>query len=513
MLLRRSVLSADNLNNAFLSKTGVSAQGIASSLNIGGGAITLKNTIISDSISSAHLRIDPQGNVIAVYDGVNNQAVAIYSSSGTEATSITSINAPNNKSYGLIDVIGTSMHRLELNTNSEKPIAIPMVGMQWGTSPQEANNFYLVNNSVNDNRGFRLYNGENGSGKLLVGVSALGDMSIGTPSPITYNNRRTFLTVKGKSDAGVLELAQGSAETEGATIGQIQFADVYQASSEKNIASITSYSEGSTATRRGGNLVFSTRPDNNDAPREVLRISSSGNVGIGGVSNPGHKLHVNGDMYASGWLRTSDANGWYNHTHGGGWHMNEATRIRSFGAKGVTIEKSVGAISGSSYLDSHLELRSSDSSPVVLSFNRNGYTALSMYHDGTADPLKIMTSANVPFNIGMAGRKTATQLNDATSLPSGVYENSGDGILNANGTVFKAGWYHVFHSRHIDGNGYAGQIAMNFIGGDFSLYFRYATGTTWGAWRRMFAEGSINNVGASGRLVLPVGINYYATTV
>jgi hypothetical protein len=121
MLLKKQLLSQQNLNNAFLSLITGGAQTIQSTLNISGGAITLKNTILTDNANTSYFRIDPQGNQVIIYDGVSNQQLSIYSSSGSESTYITTINQASNQSYGLIDVAGASVDHLEINTNSWKP--------------------------------------------------------------------------------------------------------------------------------------------------------------------------------------------------------------------------------------------------------------------------------------------------------------------------------------------------------------------------------------------------------
>ncbi len=125
MLLKKQLLSQDNLNNAFISKTNAAEQSISGDLRVIGGRLMLSNTVLTDDANSNYFRIDPQGNRVVIYDGVNNQQVQIFSSSGNEYLYLTTINQANNASYGLIDIFGnTTVSHLEITTNSKKPLKI-----------------------------------------------------------------------------------------------------------------------------------------------------------------------------------------------------------------------------------------------------------------------------------------------------------------------------------------------------------------------------------------------------
>jgi hypothetical protein len=117
MIIERQLLSAKNLNNAYISKTDTNAQSISSNLTISGGALTLKNSQITDNANTSYMRIDPQGNQVIIYDGVNNQRLDVFSSSGSESTYIQTINGTT--SIGQIDVASAVDH-LEINTNTKK---------------------------------------------------------------------------------------------------------------------------------------------------------------------------------------------------------------------------------------------------------------------------------------------------------------------------------------------------------------------------------------------------------
>ncbi len=65
-----------------------------------------------------------------------------------------------------------------------------------------------------------------------------------------------------------------------------------------------------------------------------LTIAKGGNVGIG-VPGAAYRLDVNGDVHATGWVRTEGATGWYSQTYDGGWYMSDYGWIRSHNSKSV----------------------------------------------------------------------------------------------------------------------------------------------------------------------------------
>ena len=111
----------------------------------------------------------------------------------------------------------------------------------------------------------------------------MGSFAIGTPtSPImTSVAGRAYLTIKGPSDAGILELATGAADADGSLIGQIAFTDPLNSQSEKRIATIQATRSGTTANNRGSAMMFATRADGTTGLSERMRIDNQGRVGIG----------------------------------------------------------------------------------------------------------------------------------------------------------------------------------------------------------------------------------------
>lgn len=221
---------------------------------------------------------------------------------------------------------------------------------------------------------------------------------------------------------------------------------------------------------RGGSKVGGYTMLHSGMPNAYMggNLSITGNVGIGTVL-PETKLHVAGQLLAS---------------------------------------NNVVSINNASYSQGNIQMRTSDASSPTIGFHKSGYTGVALYHNGTTgaqgtDYLRIRASDGFDSALAFAGRKTAAALNAWATLPSGIYANSGDGLLTPTGTVYKGGWFHVIHSKH-DADGYAGQIAIPLspgAAGDANMYMRWANAGTWGNW----------TIIGGARTVVPVGTDLYAT--
>jgi hypothetical protein len=68
----------------------------------------------------------------------------------------------------------------------------------------------------------------------------------------------------------------------------------------------------------------------------------NGNIGIG-TTSPAHKLEVEGEIRANGWIRTLGNTGWYNDTHSGGWYMDEGTTVKVYNNRHISTSGNVYA--------------------------------------------------------------------------------------------------------------------------------------------------------------------------
>jgi len=96
--------------------------------------------------------------------------------------------------------------------------------------------------------------------------------------------------------------------------------------------------------------------------------------------------------------------------------------------------------------------------------------------------------------IARTGRKTPSEVQNNTTLASGLYDVD-TGLYGADGQSYVlTGWWHVLNFHHHNNNGYNSQIAVPLaaVAPGEDLYWRHAQGGTWSDWRRILSESTAN---------------------
>ncbi len=128
-------------------------------------------------------------------------------------------------------------------------------------------------------------------------IDADGNVGIGTTSPdIRGSPAYRTLTILGPNttagSSGIIELATQSVDADGNFAGVVNFSATAN-SGAKRVGAIAGLVSGTTATNRGGAVALYTTPDGGTDVLERVRITNTGNVGIG-TTNPAAKLAVAG---------------------------------------------------------------------------------------------------------------------------------------------------------------------------------------------------------------------------
>lgn len=125
----------------------------------------------------------------------------------------------------------------------------------------------------------------NESSTSVFSVDQNGQASFGGSAISALNTARRYVNIRGITDMGVLELAQGTV-ADGANVmtGMIQISDSNNTSSEKRVSGIVGMTDpnSATANARGGQLAFYTRTDGTSGTYTAkMTIGMSGTVKTG----------------------------------------------------------------------------------------------------------------------------------------------------------------------------------------------------------------------------------------
>ena len=174
----------------------------------------------------------------------------------------------------------------------------------------------------------------------------------------------------------------------------------------------------------GNNDIYLSSSNNlsiNARGNTVINVDG-GNVLMGTATDVIGKLQVEGDIYATAWIRTKGAAGWYSQDYGGGIYMTDANYVRVYNGKGFRVEGN-----------------------VLIGDTTDSGSKLSIYANGASGRIKIYSSGTEGLNIGQwdgvtnrfesYGRPMLFTAYDAKPIMFGF---GGDGnalTLNPNGNV------------------------------------------------------------------------------
>jgi hypothetical protein len=147
------------------------------------------------------------------------------------------------------------------------------LGNSIATQNIQLNNFWLSN--AGSNNGIRIDN--NGYISSGTSTAASGDEGqVGTNAGSRY-----WMNLQGASGFAALSLQNGGSISDGTTLGVVQFTGSGETSGQRIKAQILGMADGSTSGARGGAITFNTKSDSTGAITERMRVTSTGNVGIG----------------------------------------------------------------------------------------------------------------------------------------------------------------------------------------------------------------------------------------
>lgn len=316
-------LSGNNLSLNYLTKYG--------------NANTLSNSMVYDNginvgigIGSPIDRLHVAGGNIAGYSGVtsSNTGLILRNKTAVDYTIdakivVDTVNSPNKVIMG-----SASNHPLQFVTNNTQRMWIDSWGISTtgnlsvsgdvtiignlsalGTTTQIDTKMYVTSavSVTNTGTGPALTIKQTGSNdiatfyddaNIAMIIKDGGYVGIGTPIP----NRKLSIVgtpILNGDNRAILGLVDSTAVNSGVG-GGIDFGGVFNiAGSYAEWAGIKGIKENNVSGDYAGALVFITRQMSNTSA-ERMRISSTGNVGIGTTTDPSKKLHVNGTIRFQG---------------------------------------------------------------------------------------------------------------------------------------------------------------------------------------------------------------------
>ena len=244
----------------------------------GGGNLTADRTlsVVADTTVQRH-RVSLAGSVIGTRQEINFV-------NGANITITAADDTPNNRVNVTVAATGSGHTIQDEGVTLTGRSKLNFVGAGVAATDDAANDATIVTvtgggagsqspwlQNVDANT-FKLFNATG----IGIGVATAAGIPIGTAGAGT-----AFLSIKGPSAYGAVELATGGADADASSIGHIVFTDPLNNQTDKRMAFISGYRSGPTANNRGSFISFWLRPDNSTTTVERMRIDNAGNVGIG----------------------------------------------------------------------------------------------------------------------------------------------------------------------------------------------------------------------------------------
>lgn len=140
---------------------------------------------------------------------------------------------------------------------------------------------------------------DNGTTILVTG------RNIGVNSSVVQTSAgRAYVTTKGATGAGVVEVATAQADADGNVVGVFQASDINSTAGDKRPSLISFDLEGATANDRGGRIRIFTKA-NGGALAEWARLDNAGHFGFGGNAAPAYAVDATGYVNASAGYRVN----------------------------------------------------------------------------------------------------------------------------------------------------------------------------------------------------------------